>query len=201
MRDLTVVKSQLQDGDIIFTRIANFLYRRVAETQNSWESHVGIVLHDPDKGWIVAESCVPFSKYSSLEKFIARSENGRFEIRRIAEGLTPTQKENIKQSASTRIGILYHLGFNYDSDRMFCSKFVYDVYRSATDKTIGKIISFRDLLSHNASAPLWFWRLWFFGCIPFDRRCVTTTSQLNDTQLVTVFNSEVNKTNKRDSNH
>ncbi len=36
----------LQEGDVIFIEIANPLFRRMAETTESWESHVGILFRD-----------------------------------------------------------------------------------------------------------------------------------------------------------
>ena len=179
----------LQDGDVIFIRISNFLYRRVAETSNSWESHVGIIFRGVDERWWVAESGVPVSKFTPLEKFVDRSEKNRFIVRRCRDCLTAEELTRLRQSAESRMGRLYHLGFNYDSQRLFCSKFVYDVYQEATGREIGQIETFRQLMSANPKAPGLFWRLWFLGFIPWNRRCVTTTSQLKDTRFITVFDN------------
>ena len=187
---LQQVKPLLRDGDVIFIRIPNFLYRRVADTSNSWESHVGIVLRRTDGNWWVAESTIPVSKFTTLEKFVGRSENGRFLVRRSRDPLTAEDVARMRASVATRMNQVYHLGFNYDSPRMYCSKFVYDVYKETTGHGMGEIETFQQLLSANPKAPTWFWRTWFFGFIPWDRRCVTTTSQVNDERFDTVFDTE-----------
>ncbi len=190
MDKVAVAEPLLQDGDIIFIRVSNFLYRRVADTSSSWESHVGIVFRNPDGSCSVAESTVPLSKFSPLEKFVRRSENERFPVWRCSKPLSDEEKTRLRAAAASRMNTFYNLGFNYDSSRLYCSKFVYDVYREATGREVGRIQTFSQLLSENPDAPIWFWRLWFFGFIPWDRRCVTTTSLLRDESLETVFDSK-----------
>jgi len=185
------VTSRLEDGDLIFIRIDNPLYRRVAATTKSWESHVGILFEDAPGVWTVAESSVPFSTYSPLERFIARSENGRFAIRRVRGGLSADEKKRLRDASDRRMGTLYHLGFKYRSGRLFCSKFVHDVYQEATGRKVGRLQTFRELLDANPDAPLLFWRFWFFGRIPWDRQTVTTTSQLESEDLVPVYDGKL----------
>ena len=36
-------RAALQSGDVIFSRVPNYLYRQVAATTGSWDSHVGII--------------------------------------------------------------------------------------------------------------------------------------------------------------
>ena len=180
----------LREGDIIFIRIPNALYRKVAETSLSWESHVGILFRDPTGAWTVAESTIPVAKFTPLEKFLTHSEHGRFLVRRLRAGLSQEETLRLRAAAEHRMGKLYHLGFKYDSPRLFCSKLVYDSYIEATGRKVGSMETFRELLSANPDAPLWFWRIWFFGRIPWERRTVTTTSELRSPLLVTVFDSE-----------
>jgi hypothetical protein len=184
------VESILQEGDIIFIRISNFLYKQVAATSCSWESHVGVVFRGDDGEWFVAESTIPVSKFKPLEMFIHKSENERFMVRRVRGGLTNEEKERLRTAAMVRMNKVYHLGFKYDSPRQYCSKFVYDIYKDAIGREVGHLQSFRQLISENPEAPVYFWRLWFFGFIPWRRTCVTTTSQLKDDSLETVFDSE-----------
>jgi hypothetical protein len=87
------------------------------------------------------------------------------------------------------MGKLYHLGFKYESPRQFCSKFVYDAYRTATGIEIGTLESFSELLQKQPKTSLWFWRLWFFGVIPWSRITVTPASQMESLALDTVLES------------
>ena len=191
----------LREGDVIFTRARHALYRRISETSGSWESHVGIILRDADGAWIVAESTVPVSRFSPIERFVARSENGRFLVRRLRGGLTGEEVRRLCRATERRMGKLYDTGFQYDSSRQFCSKFVYDSYVEATGQPVGKLETFREMLAENPEAPVKFWRAWFFGRIPWDRRCVTTASQLRAPNMVTVFDSEIRTRSEEPGRH
>lgn len=187
---LTSALPRLREGDVIFIRMKNAIYRKIAETSQSWESHVGILFRDSRGAWTVAESTLPITKFTPLEKLVMNSKNGRFVIRRLRAGLSPEETQCLRVAVQSRMGKLYHLGFKYDSPRLYCSKFVYDTFLEATGHRIGRIETFREMIEKNPAAPVGFWRFWFFGCIPWERRCVTTTTQLLSPELVTVFDSE-----------
>ena len=176
----------VRSGDIIFIAIPNCLFNKVSKVTQCPANHVGIIFDDPDRGWVVAESAVPLSRYTSLEKFIARSDNGWFTIRRLKTGLTESQAEQLRAQCNARMGIVYHTGFRYESHRMFCSKFVYDVYLGAVGVKIGELETFSHLLDRNPEAGLTFWRVWFFGRIPWSRLTITPASQFESSLLETV---------------
>ena len=73
----------LQSGDLVFTSIWSPFYAQVANTCSSWESHVGIIFKKDSGKLVVAESRVPLSSYTTLNRFLKRSVGGRFCIRRI----------------------------------------------------------------------------------------------------------------------
>jgi hypothetical protein len=68
---------------------------------------------------------------------------------------------------------------------MFCSKLTYLIYQSIGVEA-GAIQSFHELIEENPNGPLRFWKFWFFGKVPLDRRTVTPASQINDMKFVTV---------------
>lgn len=187
------VNKNLKAGDIVFISIPNFLYRRVAKTTSSWTSHVGMVHSQQNGQWIIAESAVPFCKMTPLEDFLKRSENGMFAARRLKETLSDECISRLQEAAEKRMKRLYHLGFKYESNRQFCSKFVYEVYKEALDIEVGRLETFRDLLNNNPHVSKTFWRMWFFGFIPWNRLTVTPASQLKCTNLETVFESSTNQ--------
>lgn len=180
------IESLLEPGDVLFTSINNFLYRRVARATGSRTSHVGIAFNDPHSGWLVAESAVPTVKYSPLADFISRSDKGWLVVRRMRGGLTSTQVTLLRQECDRHMGKLYHLGFRYSSSRQFCSKFVYQTYLAALGVEIGMLESFRTLLDSLPDTPLLFWRLWFLGRIPWERLTVTPASQLRSHEMETI---------------
>lgn len=179
--------TELKQGDIIFIAVKHRLYREVAKATGSKASHVGIVMKDKNGNWQVAESSVPLSRHYPLQGFIQRSDQGWHCIRRLKQPLTETQIAAIKTESQKRMGKLYHLGFKFDSHRLFCSKFVYEVFQSAIGVEIGKVETFRQLQQRLPHLPLTFWRWWFFGFIPWSRRTLTPASQMNSSLLETIF--------------
>lgn len=184
--ELNQVMDALKPGDVVFINIKNYLYKQVAKMSMSWTSHVGIVC-ERDGELVVAESAVPKVTYCSVEKFVARSDKGMFAARRLKGGVTAEQLKNMDEVMESKMGKFYHLGFDYDSPRQYCSKFVYDVYKDGTGIELGQIETFNDLLEKNPNMSLWFWRLWFFGRLPLKRRAVTPASQYESDKLETVF--------------
>lgn len=173
--------SKLQDGDIIFTLIDNPLFRRVAQASGSWESHVGILFQHYGEWW-VAESTIPRAKWTPLHRFIQRSEHQKFEIYREKNQLSQAETQKIRQQAESHIGKFYHLGFNYDSPRMYCSKLVYTCY-GQIGKPVGTCKTIRQIFNENPNIPIAFWRTYYLGFIPWNRRIVTVKSVLNDPSL------------------
>lgn len=188
-KDIPAARIPARSGDIIFISGPYYLFRKVSAATNCPANHVGIIFHDPEKGWLVAESAVPLSRYTTLEKFIARSSGGWCEIRRLKTGLADSQAKALRAECDARMGIVYHTGFRYESPRMFCSKFVYDVYRSVLGVEIGELETFSHLLDRNPEAGLGFWRVWFFGRIPWNRITVTPASQFESGLLKTIWHS------------
>jgi hypothetical protein len=176
---------KLKEGDVIFTSIPNHLYQCVERATNSPTSHVGVVLKNEDK-WVVAESRIPYSCYTPLEDFIARSKDGWYAIKRIKHGLNQPETHALKSQCERQMGRLYHLGFKYQSKRQFCSKFVYEAYKLALGLEVGTLETFKELLTRNPATSTKFWRLWYFGNIPWNRITITPESQFADQNLISV---------------
>ena len=180
-------RNALQSGDIVFIAEWYPVCRMIAATCRSWESHVGIIFREPDGRLVVAESRVPFASVTTLDKFLARTTGGRFAICRLTGGLAEAQAIHLRAAAEKRLGRIYHQGFDFDSTREFCSKFVYGTYLDALGIEVGKLETFHELFANNPTAPKWCWRLWFLGFIPWWRRTVTPASQLRSPRLQTVL--------------
>lgn len=178
--------SVIAEGDLIFLDIPYILFRRVAEGTNSWTSHVGIVLKDEYGAWVVAESTVPLSKKTPLCNYLRRSSDYTFEIKRLNRPLNALDIGKLRTTANAMLDRFYNLGFNFDSNLFFCSKFVYLTYQSIGVE-VGRVQTFRELMAENPKVSMTFWKLWFFGSVPWERRTVTPASQLNDSQFFSVL--------------
>ena len=189
--DSKTLGHSLAVGDIVFVHIGALFFSKVAQDTGSWTNHVGIVIDITGAEPIVAESTVPLSKRTKLSKFIGRSKDGQVAIKRLPYTLDTTQQSAIKRAAEKRLMRLYDGGFNLASRKQFCSRFVHEVMKEALGIELGKVETLRELLDANPQADLGFWRLWYFGRIPWERKTVTPASQLNDPRLTTVFDGNV----------
>lgn len=182
------VSSIIKEGDLIFIAIDSFLYRQVAKGTGSWTSHVGLIIKE-DNEWYVLESAVPRVTRCPLKKFLGRSKDNHVCIRRLKHNLSDEQVKQLKTTAEHYRGAWYDLGFNFDAKRQFCSKFVYTLFNKVCNVEIGKVQTLEALLEENPQANQRFWRVWYFGFIPWKRRTVTPASQLKDTQFTTVYSN------------
>jgi hypothetical protein len=181
------VADHLQEGDLVFLDMDSVIFEQVAVATQTWTSHVGVAVYD--EGWYVVESALLVSRQTPLCKYLKRTQDERFAIRRLSDGLTPTQLLELKDYLQSQMGIFYDTGFNYDSERLFCSKLVYQAYQ-VLGIEVGQIKTMRDLLSENPNGSLTFWKWWFLGSIPWERRTITPKDQLIDSDFYTVLSSE-----------
>ena len=178
----------LKSGDIVFIATPSPLYRRLARASGSKASHVGIVFEDAQAGWVVAESAVPRSRYRPLERFLGRSDDDWFVVRRLKQDLTPAQVTALRAACDKRMGRWHPLGFKDEAVRTF-SKFVHEAYREALGVDIAEVETFSELLRRNPGEAPGFWKLWFSGFIPRQRKTVAPASQLQSPGLNTIWHS------------
>jgi hypothetical protein len=187
VRPVAELARSLAVGDIVFTRIGAYPFRKVAEATGTWTNHVGIVLDVSGREPVIGESRFPFSGTTTLSRFVARSAGGRVAVMRLPTPLTPAQQVAIVAAAAQREHVFYDTGFDNRSHRQFCSRYVREVLQQGADVEVGQVESFRTLLSHAPQADVGFWRVWYFGSIPWQRETVTPASVLNSPGLHTVF--------------
>ncbi|MCO4157026.1 YebB family permuted papain-like enzyme [Citrobacter amalonaticus] len=183
---------QYETGDIVFTCIGAALFGQISTASQCWSNHVGIIIGHNGEDYLVAESRVPLSTVTTLSLFIQRSAEQRYAVRRLRGGLTVEQKLAIMEHIPARLNKFYHTGFKYESSRQFCSKFVFDIYKEALCIPIGDVETFEELLNSNPNAKLTFWKLWFLGSIPWERKTVTPASLWQHPNLVLVNSQNIN---------
>lgn len=179
---------QLRVGDLVFIRVPAKPFREVATATGSWTNHVGIVTDVDGEQPQISESALPFSRRTTLKSFMARSENGRLAVMRMQTPLSPGQQQAVATAAAQRMGVLYDTGFDLHSrKRQFCSRFVREVLQQATGTQVGDVQTFAGMLAQHPGADLGFWKLWYFGRIPWQRETVTPASVLRSPALRVVF--------------
>ena len=66
----------------------------------------------------------------------------------------------------------------------------FSTLQPAIDAAFGQVQTLRQIRDRNPDAPVWFWRMWYFGFIPWDRQTVTPASLFESPLLETVAVSE-----------
>lgn len=181
----------LQIGDMVFIRVTARPFLEVANATNAWTNHVGLVVDDSGDEPLIAESTFPFSRTTSLSRFLQRSEHGHCAVTRLTHPLSNIQRKALRRAADHRLGTFYDTGFNISSRRQFCSRFVREVIEEATNIQVGHVETFATLLQDNADPNLAFWRRWYFGRIPWQRRTVTPASLLRSPAVQIIFDSQL----------
>jgi len=182
---------QLRVGDLVFIRVPVWPFKEVAMASMSWVNHVGIIVATDGADPLVAESAVPVSRMTRLSRFVRRSEEGRVAVSRLPEPLTVQQQRKLHEAAHKRLGMRYDVGFNLHSPRQFCSKYVREVLAEATGHHVGEVETFRMMFKRNPQPRLGFWRLWFWGRIPWQRETVTPAGIFRSTGLQLVVDAFV----------
>lgn len=186
-RTLRELAATMRVGDLVFIRIRFPPFTAIASATDTWTNHVGIVVEFNSSGPIIAESRFPLSRRSPLTAYVRRSENGRVAVLRLPRRLTEEESERVRAAVHVRLGCLYDTGFNIDSRRQFCSKFVREVLKEACGESLGGIITLGALLAQRPETDLRLCKLWYFGKIPWTRRTVTPASLYFDPALQVAF--------------
>jgi len=186
------VRAFVSEGDLVFVEIDNNLFTKVAQTQNHWASHVGVAMKHEGE-WVVAESTIPKSKMTPLCEFLGKGIDSTIGVRRPNTELTDDEIIGLHEAAEERMGVLYHTGFKLHSKRLFCSKFVDQIYSQAANRNVGSIQTFDELLKHTEYPEVVkFWRWWFFGFIPWNRETLTPATQYLDPNFETIYEHHAN---------
>ena len=185
------LKAQLKVGDVVFIHVKALPFDKISEATQSWVNHVGIVVAVEGEEAVVAESAFPLSRTTTLSRFVRRSQLRHVAVARLATPLNTTQSKAIAAASKARLGVLYDTGFDLESERQYCSRFVHEVLDQATGIRVGEAESFESLLQRNPKAGLGFWRLWFFGRIPWERQTVTPASLYRSRELRMLFDGHI----------
>lgn len=186
-RSIDALAPALRVGDVVFIRVGAKPFREVAAATGSWTNHVGIVVGTQGAETLIGESTFPFSRTTTLARFVARSQDGRVAVMRLAAGLSAQQQAQVSVAADARSGIFYDTGFNLHSRGQFCSRYVREVLQQASGVSVGQVETFETLLKHRPETNLGFWNAWYFGRIPWQRETVTPASLLNSAALRMVY--------------
>lgn len=130
-------KPPLKNGDLIFIVNPRGQGKAIQLATKSKYTHIGIVFIENGKE-MVYHAVEPVSK-NTLKEFIALSADGMYEIRRMKDQklLTSEVISQMKTEATVSLGKHYDLAFAWDDEELYCSEFVWKLYKHALNIEIG----------------------------------------------------------------
>jgi len=144
-------KTDFKNGDLIFIVNPSGQGKAIQLATHSKYTHIGIVFVEDGKT-VVYHAVEPVSK-SSLKEFIAMSADKTYEIKRLKDQnlLTTDKVAELLKAAEKDLGKHYDLGFSWDDERLYCSEFVWKLYKRNLNLDIGALKPLKSFdLSHPA---------------------------------------------------
>ncbi|PBQ31113.1 peptidoglycan peptidase [Sphingobacteriaceae bacterium] len=143
-------KSALKNGDMIFLVNPSGQGKAIQLATHSKYTHIGIVFIENGKAFVY-HAVEPVTK-STLEEFVAMSADKTYEVKRLKNQsvLTPAAIETLRKAAIKDLGKHYDLGFSWDDDKLYCSEYVWKLYKRSLNLDIG---SLKPLKSFDLSHP------------------------------------------------
>lgn len=177
-----LAKVDLKVGDVIFIEASNYIFQRVSIAQGGWQNHVGIVVEEKGE-LVVAESTIPWVRTTSICKFNYKSKDLKFSVKRVYRELLMSEEKGLYLLAKDLKKTLYDLGFDFASNRMYCSKFVRHLVKEIMGIELGTKQKLAELYKNQEDSEVAFWTVWYGGKIPWERVTVTPKSLYDDSQL------------------
>lgn len=140
-----VDKDEIQNGDLIFQTSLSRQSKAIQLATKSKYSHCGLIYKNGND-YFVFEAVQPV-KLTSLDKWIAKGQDGKYVIKRLKNAdqiLTPSVIGKMKQIGDQFKGKNYDLIFDWSDDKIYCSELIWKVYQRATGLEIGKLQQLRD---------------------------------------------------------
>lgn len=145
----TSAKAPLKNGDLIFIVNPSGQGKAIQLATHSKFTHIGIVFIEDGKT-MVYHAVEPVMK-STLQEFISMSADGTYEVKRLKDQsiLTETVVADLLKAARKDLGKHYDLGFSWDDEKLYCSEYVWKLYKRTLDLDIGALKPLRSFdLSH-----------------------------------------------------
>lgn len=132
--------NEIRNGDLIFQTSLSGQSKAIQMATKSKYSHCGLI-YKRGQNFFVFEAVQPI-KFTPLEKWITRGENGKYVIKRLKNAdqiLTPATILKMKKEGEKLNGKNYDLAFEWSDDKIYCSELIWKIYQRATGIEIGKL--------------------------------------------------------------
>lgn len=135
-----LAKDDIKNGDIIFQSSISKQCEAIKLATHSEYTHCGIIFKDGND--INVYEAVQPVKVTSLNKWIARGQNGHFVIKRLKnfDKLLNENKVSIMRSEAEMMkGKDYDIYFGWSDEKIYCSELVWKIYKRGADIEVGKL--------------------------------------------------------------
>jgi hypothetical protein len=141
-------------------------------------THVGIVFYENGKPMVY--HAVQPVKVNTLEDFLAYSNDGKYEIRRLKNQsmLTPETVSKMKSEVKSKIGTNYDIYFAWDDKELYCSEYVWKICKKYLSVEIGAL---RPLKEFDLSSPVvqQIMKSRYGNDIPYDEKMISPGDMYN----------------------
>lgn len=143
------IKTPYKSGDLLFISSKSGQGQAIQLATHSHLTHCGIVFIENNTAYVY-HAVEPVQK-STLKEFLSYSDDGKIWIKRLKDTSLLNQKNItlLKSNANAMLGKHYDLYFNWSNDEIYCSEYIWKIYKNALNIEIGKIhpLKFYDLSS------------------------------------------------------
>jgi uncharacterized protein YycO len=127
----------INEGDILFQTSLSSQSKAIQLATKSKYSHIGIAFKE-DGRYYVFEAVQPVKK-TPLNEWIKRGKDEEFAIKRLKNDKILDEKTllKMKEIANSYLGKDYDLTFEWSDDKIYCSEFVWKIYKQGAKIEIG----------------------------------------------------------------
>ena len=181
------LKSELQNGDIIFQTSKSRQSKAIQLATKSKYSHVGIIYKNGND-YYVYEAVQPV-KLTPLKNWINRGKNGKYVVKRLINAQNILTAENLKKMKSignTFKNKNYDIYFDWSDKEMYCSELVWKIYKRALNIEIGELEKLKDFDLTNPEVKKIIKKR-YGNNIPLNETVISPVSIFNSENLETVI--------------
>lgn len=185
--DLSDLKKEMQDGDIIFQTSKSAQSKAIQLATNSKYSHMGMI-YKKDTEVYVLEAVQPV-KLTLIDNWIKRGYKEHYVIKRLKDSdslLTPDIKLKMKQIGESFIGKNYDIYFEWSDNKIYCSELVWKIYKKAANIEIGKLQTLKDFDLTNKKVKQKLIER-YGDKIPMNETVISPVSMFDSDKLMTVY--------------
>lgn len=141
---------KFKDGDIIFQVNQSGQGMAIQVATGSKFTHVGIIFIENGKP-VVYHAVQPVKK-STLADFIAMGTDSYYEVKRLknwSTNLDVNKISKMKKVAISMLGKNYDIYFNWSNNEIYCSEFVWKIYKEGANLEVGKLRALQEFNLEN----------------------------------------------------